>query len=151
MGSSIVHAPDIADDHNAQDCQPGIDKFLLLWTRLPFWWKPLHDRILLELALMHKLDVDKYYQTLEDSAEYQRELEDDYYTGFDSFAFWCTKKVNVQHRLRFLLYVIDNEEYPESMIFLNDMMKVSHLDVFGIESIIKTENELNSIQEEEQE
>ena len=54
--------------------------------------------------------------------------------------FWCTKEVNVQHRLRYLLHVIDQGRYPKSMIFMNDVMRASHLKSF---KIFKQQNEKN--------
>ena len=43
----------------------------------------MHDRVLLELALMHKLDVSKFYDTLANDEYYQEELEQQYYRAFE--------------------------------------------------------------------
>eukprot|EP01083_Nonionella_stella_P176726 619094_1 len=112
---------------NQNLCRAGVENFLQIWSRLPHWWKPIHDQTLLELALMHRLDVSQYAEALDDE-EYYESLERFNYKAFE---YWCSKAVNVQHRLRFLLFVIDNDKYPESMIFMNDIMKNSHLFSFN--------------------
>eukprot|EP01083_Nonionella_stella_P132239 401986_1 len=106
------------------ECKPGVDEFLQIWSRLPFWWEPVHDAVLLELALMHNLDVSQYQNALDEDQYFHFALDDSHYKAFE---FWCTRTVNVQHRLRFLLYTIHHKDYPESMVFMNKIMKNSHL------------------------
>eukprot|EP01083_Nonionella_stella_P075254 204496_1 len=112
------------EEHKSLDRDTGTDHFLQIWRRLPFWWGQIHDEILLELALMYRLDVSQYAEALDEEEYYEGQLKESHYKAFE---YWCTKVVNVQHRLRFLLFVIDNDKCPESMIFMNDVMKESHL------------------------
>eukprot|EP01083_Nonionella_stella_P300259 1024032_1 len=112
------------EEHKSLDRDTGTDHFLQIWRRLPFWWGQIHDEILLELALMYRLDVSQYAEALDEEEYYEGQLKESHYKAFE---YWCSKAVNVQHRLRFLLFVIDNDKCPESMIFMNDVMKESHL------------------------
>jgi len=121
----------------------GYIEFKKFYRLVPSWWHDEHDRLLLELALKFQLNVEDYKNEL--SAEGKEKLYNEKnYPKFKQFCAWCTRKVNAEHRLRYLLYVLVKSEIinllpdqpysPHSEteigchgIFLYDYMKDYHI------------------------
>eukprot|EP01084_Bolivina_argentea_P111708 199259_1 len=112
----------------------GVTQFQNIFRTFPEWWQKewwqkKYDQILLELALKYQLNTEKYIDDLDvvfrivigittaQNEENKQQFKD-----------WYSQKVNVLHRLRYVLYTIvgDNKQ-PKSMIFLNDKMKDVHI------------------------
>ena len=113
----------------AKEPTNGIERFLYIWIKLPPWWNVNHDMLLLELALKHKLNTKEYVNDLKHDDFYENWVEQLEKNGEGRiFTQWCQDRLNVVHRLRFLIYVIVHQCSPDSTVFLNEVMVHSHLD-----------------------
>ena len=130
--AKIIESPKYAkdtefgvEDEKNNDEKDGILGFLQFWTYLPPWYTIDHDLLLLELALMHLIDVEKFVYTMKNNRFYENWLE--HVEGGRLFQEWCQNKFNILHRLRYLLYIIIHHNEPDSVVFMNKLMHESHV------------------------
>eukprot|EP01083_Nonionella_stella_P210878 763015_1 len=110
--------------------------FMDFWRNVPDFWTYSHDVLLLELVFRNGIDCDAI---LGDMAQSARKYESRYGAGFDNivdkhplhaFKTWCTSRVNILHRLKYVSGTIVNQLNSDANIVFNifsDYQKESHL------------------------
>eukprot|EP01084_Bolivina_argentea_P070332 127861_1 len=119
----MLNDPKNVKQDEKNDDYKDVTQFRNLFVTFPDWWNIDYDRILLELALTYKLNTTKYIDDLDDVFRIVME-RDVYEYDKKQFKDWCSEKLNVLHRLRYLLYIMLQDKQPQSVIFLNDKIQL---------------------------
>ena len=118
----------------------GFDHFFDFWIAVPDYWTVNHDMLLLELGLMFQLNVEKYKTIVTENKFFETWVEN--LDEGRKFVEWFQNKLNVMHRLRYLTYIIIYKEKPKSSIFVNRLMRDSHIKYINGEKGSLDENKL---------